>query len=199
MLLIGLTGGIASGKTLVRRFFEDLGARTIDADEVSRELVSPGSVAGDRIAAGFGREYFNPDGTLNRGKLADLIFDDPVSRVKLETILHPLIADEIAARIRRYAEEDPEAIVVVDAALLVETGMYRDFDKLVVVYATEEARIERLMARDGIARSEAYRRIASQLPLEAKLNVADYVVNNSSTPEDTRREAMKIFNRIKRP
>jgi dephospho-CoA kinase len=196
VLLVGLTGGIASGKSLVRGYFEELGARTIDADQVSRDLVSPGSEAWSRILAAFGPDYLNPDGTLHRRRMAETIFTDSAKRHRLEQILHPLIGNEIAARIQRFGEEDPGAVVVVDAALLVEIGSHEDFDRLVVVYADERTRVNRLMARDHLTRHEAFQRILAQMPLEEKLELADFVIDNTGSPQDTRREAMRVYNHL---
>ncbi len=197
VLLVGLTGGIASGKTLVRGFFEELGARTIDADQVSRELTSPGSPAWDGIVSSFGRDILLPDGGLDRKKLADLIFANAGERARLEAILHPLIGDEIAARIQRFSAEDPQAVIVLDAALLIEVGRQEDFNRLVVVYADEETRLARLMARDGLSRHDAHRRILAQMPLEAKLEYADFVIDNSGSREETRKQAQRVFEELR--
>jgi len=193
MLLVGLTGGIASGKTLVRGYLEELGARTIDADAVARELVSPETAAWHEVIQEFGEKYLHPDGSLDRRSVADLIFADPEKRKRLEAIIHPLIADEIAARIKRHSRENPEGIIVVDAALMIEVDKHENFDRLIVVYADEETRIRRLMGRDHLTRHEAYQRIQAQMPLELKLNFADFVIDNGLTPEDTRRETIRVF------
>jgi dephospho-CoA kinase len=193
MLLVGLTGGIASGKTLVRGYLEELGVKTIDADAVARELVSPETAAWQEIIREFGEDYLRPDGSLDRRSVADLIFSDLEKRKRLEAIIHPLIADEIAARIKRYSLENPNGIIVVDAALMIEVDKHENFDKLIVVYADEETRIRRLMERDQLTRHEAYQRILAQMPLELKLNFADFVIDNNLTPEDTRRETIRVF------
>lgn len=197
MLLVGLTGGIASGKSLVCRILEELGARTIDADQVSRDMVAPGSDAWNAIARDFGSEFLNSDDTLNRKKMADLIFADPRMRIRLESILHPRIGDEIANRIKQYSTKDPSSIIVVDAALMIEIGKHEDFDKVIVVYADEQSRVDRMVQRDGLSRSDAYRRILSQMPLENKLDLADYVIDNSGSMEDTRRQTVKVFNLLR--
>jgi dephospho-CoA kinase len=194
--LVGLTGGIASGKTLVRRVFKELGAKTIDADDVSRELTAPGTPAAEAVLREFGPAYFLPDGTLDRKGLAEVVFADEEKRRRLEAILHPLIGDTIAARVEAFAARDPDAVIVVDAALLIETGMTEIFDAVVVVYADVETRVARLMARDGVSRHAAHLRINAQMPLERKLDLADFVVDNNALPEDARREAMGVYNRL---
>ncbi len=198
MLLVGLTGGIASGKSLVLRVLEDLGARTIDADQVGKDLTAPGSQAIKEVVRHFGPDYLLPDGQLNRPFMAETIFGDPEKRRLLENILHPRIGGEIESRIERFAIEDPSAVVVVEAALMIEINYHEDFDKLLVVYADEESQVERLMARDKLSRHEAYRRLNAQMPLEAKLDVADYVIDNSGRPEEAIRETIKIFNHLKK-
>ncbi len=198
MLIIGLTGGVASGKSTVSKVFKEEGAYLIDADQIARELVQPHTPAWQEIIRIFGAEILQQDGSVDRKKLAALIFSYPEKRDLLDRLLHPRIREETQRRLKEIGRKDPGAVVVVDAALLVETGNYRDMDRLIVVYSTEAQQIERLEKRDGVSREEAERIVASQLPLEAKLKVADRVVSNEGTIEDTRRRAKKLFQELKR-
>ncbi len=196
MIIAGLTGGIGSGKSTVRRFFAELGARTADADEISRELVVPGSDALSEIVDRFGSSCLLPDGRLDRRHMAETVFTDPEARHDLERILHPRIGRAIDDFIAQCAEENPGAVVVVEVALLYEVGLEENFDRVVLAYADESTRIERLMRRDGLARNEAYTRLLAQLPLESKLNPADFVIDTGGSWEATRQRTAAIYNAL---
>lgn len=198
MLKVGLTGGIASGKSAVARIFGDIGARVIDADVVARDLVRPGYPLLARIAADFGQEVLLPDGQLDRARLARVIFADAGKRRALEAVLHPPIMREIEMLAAAFGRAERDAIVVVEAALIVEIGRAGDFDRLVAVWATPEQQLQRMMARDGLEREEAERRLAAQMPLEEKCRVAHLVVDNSGTPEDCRTDALRVFAELRR-
>lgn len=198
MLRVGLTGGIAGGKTTVARIFRELGAQVIDADRVSRDLVQPNSAVLGRIARAFGKEVLHADGRLDRGRLGEIVFADPAKRRVLEGLLHPLILAEIDRRIDGFSRTDPEGITVVEAALIVELGRQGEFDRLVVVWATEEQQLRRLIAREGLSFEEARRRLAAQMPLDEKCRAAHYVVDNSGTPEECRADAVRVFEALRR-
>jgi len=192
-LLVGLTGGIASGKSLVSAIFKELGAHVIDADRLAREVVAPGQPAYREIVEAFGEEVCGPDGGLDRKKLGASVFADPGRRRRLEAITHPRIQALREARLRALADQGFEGIVIQDAALLIEVGGSQAVDRLVVVYVDEATQQERLMARDGLSEAEARQRIASQMPLEEKARLAHYVVDNRGSLEETRRQVEAIY------
>ncbi len=193
MLVVGLTGGIAGGKTVVSKMLSDLGTRVIDADEISREVMSPHTKCWDEVIASYGNELLLEDLTIDRKKLAVFVFRDPKRLAKLNKIVHPYIMKRIEEMLDTIKEEDPQSIVIVDAALLVETGLYKYYDKLIVVYATKETQLKRLMNRDGMSQEEAQSRIDLQLPLSEKMKVADYIINNEGSLSKTRDEVEKVF------
>jgi len=193
MLVVGLTGGIASGKSTVAGILKDLGALVIDADIVSREVALPHTRCWKSITAHFGKGILNKDLSINRKKLASRIFSDPEKRMRLNRIIHPAIKKRIRQLITDIGHDDAGALVIVDAALLVETGMYRDYDRLVVVAAAENVQRARLMRRDRCSLKAAQRRLRSQLPLAPKMQVADYVINNQGSLAQTRRQTRMLF------
>ena len=193
MLVVGLTGGIASGKSTVAGILKDLGALVIDADILSREVVLPHTRCWKSITAHFGKGILNKDLSINRKKLASRIFSDPEKRMRLNRIIHPAIKKRIRQLITDIGHDDAGALVIVDAALLVETGMYRDYDRLVVVAADENVQLARLMRRDRCSLTAAQRRLRSQLPLAPKMQVADYVINNQGSLAQTRRQTRMLF------
>lgn len=198
MLRVGLTGGIGSGKSTVSRVFAGLGARVVDADVVARDVVRPGTPALARLARTFGPGVVAADGSLDRARLGALVFADAGRRRLLEGILHPLILSETDRRLEQIGRADPVAVAVVDAALLYEVGREGAFDAVVVVWATPEQQLERLMRREGFDEAEARRRIAAQMPLEEKRRRADFVVDNSGTPEAGRAGAERVFGELRR-
>jgi dephospho-CoA kinase len=198
MLIIGLTGGVASGKSTVSSVLKEEGAYLIDADQIARELVQPHTPAWHELVKVFGEQILQRDGSIDRKKLAALVFSHPEKRGLLNRLLHPRIREETERRLKEIGERDPRAIVVIDAALLVETGDYREMDGLIVVYSSVAQQIERLEKRDGMSREEAERIVSAQLPLEEKLKAADMVVPNEGSIEETRRKARDIFQKLNR-
>jgi dephospho-CoA kinase len=184
-LLVGLTGGIASGKSTVSRQLAALGCHVIDADLLAREVVAPGEPAWQAVVEAFGREVLRTDGTLDRTRLGELVFADPARRKQLEAITHPAIQARRLACLEALEARGFDGLVVQDAALLIEVGGAAQVDRLVVVYATPQAQLDRLMRRDGLDREEAERRIASQMPLGEKVRLAHYVIDNSDSAEET--------------
>lgn len=191
-LLVGLTGGIASGKSTVSRQLAELGAHVIDADILAREVVAPGEPAWQAIVEMFGRDVLRPDETLDRARLGAIVFADPAARRRLEAITHPAIQARRQAALAALAARGFEGVVIQDAALLIEVGGAAHVDRLVVVYATPEAQLTRLMRRDGLERAEGERRIASQMPLAEKVRLAHYVIDNSDTPEETEAQVRAV-------
>ena len=184
-LLVGLTGGIASGKSTVSRQLAELGCRVIDADVLAREVVAPGEPAWHGIVEAFGREVLRPDGTLDRPRLGALVFADAEKRRRLEAITHPAIQARRDAILADLAARGFDGLVVQDAALLIEVGAARRVDRLIVVYADRAVQLERLMRRDGLDPAEAERRVASQMPLAEKVKLAHYVIDSSDSREET--------------
>jgi dephospho-CoA kinase len=178
--VVGLTGGIGTGKSTVARVFAEQGVPVVDADQVAREVVEPGTEGLAEVVRTFGSEVLDAEGRLDRGKLAQHVFSDSAARKKLEAILHPRIAQRSMERIAEHASRGcPYAIY--EAALLVENGSYRIMNALVVVTASEAAQIERVRVRDGLDEREARARLAAQLPMAEKVRVADYVIENDGT------------------
>ncbi|MBI2355139.1 MAG: dephospho-CoA kinase [Deltaproteobacteria bacterium] len=194
MRVIGLTGGIASGKSTVARFLEEQGAVVVDADALSREAVGPGSAALARIVAAFGEEMLLPGGGLDRKRLGRVVFADPAKRTLLEGIVHPEIRRLADERIASAAAEG-RRVVFYMAPLLIESGSVERVDEVWVVTVRPEIQLERLMRRDGIGREEAGRIIASQMPLVEKERHGSIVIDNSGTPEETRRVLAEIWAR----
>jgi dephospho-CoA kinase len=176
-LLVGLTGGIATGKSTVSDVFRRLGCIVIDADQLAREVVAPGEPALATVVRDFG-DVLAPDGSLDRKKLAAIVFADPARRRRLEGILHPAIRGRFDARLEALARDGFDGIVVFDAPVMIESGGYKHMDRLVVVVTDEATQRARLVARDADA-ADGERRIASQMPLAEKVKLADYVIDNS--------------------
>ncbi|MDF2955680.1 MAG: Dephospho-CoA kinase [Candidatus Alkanophagales archaeon MCA70_species_2] len=205
MLRVGLTGGIASGKSLVARFFMELGAYVIDYDVLSREVVRPCTEAWWRVVETFGKEILKRDLTIDRKKLGDVVFTDRSKLRKLEKIVHPAISEEGEKRLAALEKLDPKAIVILDIPLLVEKLLASPpadatkpkLDKVIVVYVSEETQLRRLCERDGIPEEEARRRIRTQLPLKEKLKYADFVINNEGSIEGTRQQVEEIYKKLK--
>jgi dephospho-CoA kinase len=198
MLIVGLTGGVASGKTAVSQVLKEEGAYIIDADQIARELVQPHKPAWSELIRAFGQEILQEDGSIQRKKLADKVFVDPRQRKLLNQILHPRIKEEMDRRTKEIVEKDPQAIVVIDAPLLVELGDHREMDKLIVVTSTQTQQIERLKDRDRTNTEEALRIVSSQMPLEEKLRYADYIIRNEGSMEETKKRAKEVYQELKK-
>ncbi|HMK51586.1 MAG TPA: dephospho-CoA kinase [Thermodesulfobacteriota bacterium] len=198
MLRVGLTGGVASGKTAVSRVLKKEGAYIIDADQIARELVQPRKPAWREIIRAFGEEILEEDGSVHRKRLAGKVFADAKQRKRLNRILHPRIKKEMDRRTKEIGQRDPEAIVVIDAPLLIELGIHRQMDKLIVVTSTRAQQIKRLKDRDGANRGEAVRIVSAQMPLEEKLKFADFVIRNEGSLAETKRKARQVFKELKK-
>lgn len=197
MLVVGLTGGIASGKSLVAKVFQDLGAHIIDADKIVHELLEPGQQAWEEVVKYFGPEIVFPDKTIDRRKLGAIVFNDAEKRAWLNQCLHPKVFAVYTARVKHLSARELDAIIVLDAALLIETGYHKKMDRIVVVYADQEQQMERLTSRDRFSREQALVRIRSQMPLSEKRKQADYVIENTGTREETEQQAREIFQKLK--
>lgn len=209
MLKVGLTGGIASGKSVVGEMFVVLGAHLVQADQIAHRLIEPGEAVYDEVVRHFGREILNLDLTVNRAKLAEAAFGSPsvppekrVSRIEeLNRIVHPTVLRRQQEWMDAIGLADPHAIAIVEAALILEAGARGQFDKLVVVTCNPEQRISRFAARHKVgletAGQEVLRRMAAQLPDEEKVKAADFVIDNSGTPENTRAQVRQVWNRLR--
>lgn len=193
MLNVGLTGGLASGKSFVGAALEDLGCKLIEADALGHEVLLPDGAAYASVVRAFGRGILNPDGEIDRKLLALEVFADRERLRLLNSLVHPEVRRRTAELTEEYFAVDPDAIVVVEAAIHIETGAYKTFDKLIVVVCTVEQQIERAMKRDGSTRAQALARLASQMPLEQKRQYADYVIDTSGPKEDTLRQTDEVF------
>ena len=180
MILVGLTGGVATGKSTIAKMFERCGAYTIDADQLAHKVVEPGTPAWRAIVRAFGKTVLNPDHTLNRRAIAAIVFSNPPKLRRLERIIHPRVAREQARLTRQGAREDPKAVVVYDVPLLFEAGIAARVKKIIVVTADRETQITRLKKRNGFTRADAIRRIRSQMPLKLKAAAADYLLDGTT-------------------
>ena len=198
MLKIGLTGGIATGKSFVLSVLRELGCEVMDADQTAREVVEPGQPAFEEIFAHFGSEVVGADGRLDRPKLGAIVFNDPAQREKLNSIVHPKVFEAQARWMAEVEARNPQAVVIIDAALMIETGSYRRFDKVVVVYCEPELQLQRLMARNNMTQEEATARISSQMPSAEKLKFADFSINTSLGFEDTRLQTVALYEQLRK-
>src|SRR5215510_11460770 len=198
MLKVGLTGSIAVGKSYVLGVLAELGCHVIDADEIAREVVKPGTKGLELIRNAFGDEVLDAEGRLDRSKLGAMVFVDEGKRTQLNALLHPLIISAQDERIRELQETDPNGIVVIDAALMIESGGYRRVDKLIIVYCRPEIQLERLMSRNGLTREAAEQRINSQLPQEEKKKYADFLIDTSGDFANTRAQVEAVFMELRR-
>ena len=198
MLRVGLTGSIATGKSYVTSVLAEFGCHVLDADQTARLVVEPGAAGLSAVVDAFGEQVLRDDGTLDRQKLGALVFNDEAQRKLLNSILHPYIIAKQDERLREWEKADPDGIAVVDAALMIESGGYKRFDKLIVVFCRPEVQLERLMARDGISCEEAQRRIASQMTQEEKLKFADYSIDTSESFDSARRQTEEVYRALSR-
>jgi dephospho-CoA kinase len=192
-LIIGLTGGIGTGKSTVAQMFVKLGAYLIDSDQIARKIVQQGEEGWEKIRQVFGPAYFLPDGQLNRGKLAQLIFRDPQARAQLDQITHPLIRKEIMAKIKEQKSAGLVPVVIVDIPLLYEVGAQHLVDQVVVVFVPPELQLERLMQRDNLTREEAKDRIQAQMSLAEKIEKAQIVIDNSQSRLITEQQVRSVW------
>ena len=196
-LLLGVTGGIATGKSTVVRMLKELGAPVIDFDLIARQVVEPDKPAWKDIVDYFGQQVLQEDRTLDRKKLSDIVFRDLEKRKKLEGFTHPRIHLEFIGQLNEIVQKDPEAIVQIDVPLLIEQNMQYLFHKILVISTTSEKQMERLMDREGISREEAASRLKAQLPIEEKVGYADFVIDNNGSIEDTQKQVLDLWEKLK--
>lgn len=193
MVVVGLTGGLASGKTTVAKIFQSLGARIIDADELARAVVHPGKPAWRDIVKEFGRQVLAEDHTINRQALADIVFKSPKKLHVLQAIIHPRVAREQAKQVKSMRHEDPHAVIIYDAALLLEAGAHRRMDHVIVVTADRATQLTRACRRDGLTKAQALRRIKQQMPLRDKLDYADAVLDGTWSRTQLRHAVQSLY------
>ena len=208
MLKVGLTGGIASGKSVVGEMFVALGAHLAQADHIAHSLMNPGEPVYNEVVGHFGREILNPDGSVNRSRLAEAAFGRPgaserSSRIReLNRIVHPAVIRSQEEWMHAVSLQDPGGVAIVEAALLIEAGAAKHFDHLIVVTCKMEQRVERFAQRQRVdfesARAEVTRRMAAQLPDEEKVKAADYVIDNSGSPDETREQVQQVWEKLRK-
>jgi len=198
MIIAGLTGGIATGKTTVSRFFQDCGAVLIDADVLARLVIEPGKPAWRDILRTFGKRVLNPDRTLDRPALGELVFQNPAKLKRLNAIMHPRIAREQNRLTREIAQKDPGAVIIYDAPLLIEANAHRRMDRLIVVAVDRKTQIARVQRRNRLSKANALRRVNSQMPLKKKMEMADYLIDGTLTPAQLRHAVTQVYEDLKR-
>lgn len=196
--VIGLTGGIATGKSTASRFFAEAGVPVVDADQLARQVVEPGQPAWEGIRREFGDAVLQSDGALDREALAEIVFRDPDARKRLNAIVHPRVAEEAARQVKRLLAADPEGIVVYDVPLLFETGSENRFELVAVVYAPRSEQIRRLRKRDGLTAEAAERRLDSQIDIEEKARRAQVVLDNRGSQEQLQAQVLELIRNVKK-
>jgi len=193
MLRVGLTGGLASGKSFVGHQLAALGCLLIEADELGHQVLEPGGEAYAPVVAEFGREILTPDGAIDRRKLASIVFHQPERLEKLNSLVHPPVRARTRQLIDEFAQREPHGIAVIEAAILIETGSWRGYDRLIVAVCSEEQQIERAMARDRLSREAVLDRLSRQMPLADKVKYADYVIDTSGTKPRTIEQTRNVY------
>ena len=195
MKIIALTGGIASGKTTVAKFFEACGAKIIDADKIAHQTYRPRTPLYRQIVKRYGKKILSSNRQINRHALGEILFNKPKEKRWLEAKIHPLTLQLIATQLRKLLRKKPP-LILVEAALHVETGYYKDFPKLMVVKASKTNQLERLISREGLSLSQAKTRIKNQMPFTKKCKVADWVIDNSSSLAKTKQQVRRLFQKL---
>ena len=198
MILVGLTGGVATGKSTVAKIFKRCGAVVIDADELARRVVEPGKPAWRDIVKLFEKTVFNPDRSLDRQALGSIVFRNRAKLRQLEHIIHPRVAREQQQLVRRVAKRNPHAVVIYEVPLLFEAGVDKRVDQTIVVTADRKTQISRLKKRNGLSRTEALRRISNQMPLAKKIQRADHVLNGTLSRPSLRKQVGQLFEHLRR-
>lgn len=193
MLRVGLTGGLASGKSCVGRNLAAMGCLVIQADELGRQVQQPGAEAYADIVREFGPEVLKDEGSIDRRKLASIVFQDPQRLLRLNALVHPHVYARQRQIEAEFARSHPHGIAVTEAAILIETGSYRDYDRLIVATCTPDQQVDRAMARDHLTREEVLDRMRRQMPLEEKIKFADYVIDTSGDKQHTLAQTRAVY------
>jgi len=198
VMLLAVTGGIATGKSTVSGILEELGAPLIDFDLLARQVVEPGKPAWKEIVDSFGKGVVQDDGRIDRKRLSEIVFQDVGKRKKLEGITHPRIFEEFDRQVKEIASRDPDAIIQAGIPLLIELNLQHQFDKVLLVYAPQKTQVDRLMKRDRISREAAMNILNAQVAINEKVRYADFVVHNEGSLEDTRRQVEAVWEELKK-
>ena len=196
MLKVGLTGSIAVGKSFVCDVFRELGCHVLDADKTARDVLRKGTPGLAKIVSEFGDGILTAEGELDRPKMASIVFGDEKMRLLLNSIVHPLVFESQNAWLEAREDEEPSGIAIVDAALMIESGGYRRFEKLIVVWCEPDIQFERLIKRDGLSDAEARKRIASQMPQDEKKRFGDFLIDTSGDFESTREQCRQVHSKL---
>lgn len=196
-MVIGLTGGIATGKTAVAQMFEEKGAKVISADEIAHELLKSGTAVREEVIKEFGKTIQKKDGSIERQRLAEIVFCNPQKKTRLESFIHPPVIKKLKEEIKRFRSEG-EGVLILEVPLLIESSSLRLVEKVLVVAAEQGTQIKRLEKRYGLERDEAMLRIKSQLPVSEKIKYANWVINTEGTLSDTKRQVDKVWNSIQK-
>ncbi len=196
MLKVGLTGSIAVGKSFVCDVFRELGCHVLDADKTARDVVRKGTPGLAKIVSEFGEDILTVDGDLDRPKMASIVFADEKMRLLLNSIVHPLVFESQNAWLEAREADDPNGIAIVDAALMIESGGYRRFEKLIVVWCEPEIQFERLIKRDGLSEADARKRTQSQMPQDEKKRYADFLIDTSDGFDPTRVQCGRVHSKL---
>jgi dephospho-CoA kinase len=199
MLRVGLTGGIGAGKTTVGRMFVELGAHLIDADVISHELFRPGEPVHRAVVKAFGPRVVAADGSIDRVALGEIVFNDAAARARLNSIVHPAVIQRQQSWLNECESRDPQGVAIVDAALMVEVGTFRNYDKVVVVICSPEEQRHRLRQRSGLTDEQIEARIAAQMPMSEKAKYGDYVIETNGTLDDTRSQVESVWHSLRAP
>jgi len=197
MLRVGLTGGIATGKSTVGAMFVELGCHLIESDQITHQLFEPGQAVHAAVVQQFGKRILAGDGTIDRRILGDIVFKDPRARAKLNSLVHPAIIQRQQEWLKEMDAQDPEGIAIVDAALMIEVGTYKNYNKVIVVTGSPEIQRERLRARSALSEEQIESRIRSQMPTEEKLKYADFVIDNSGSIGSTRAQVERVYRQLR--
>jgi dephospho-CoA kinase len=198
MLRVGLTGGIATGKSTVGQMFVELGCHLLDSDSLTHQLLEPGQTVHDAVVKEFGNRILAPDGTIDRRILGEIVFKtDPQARSKLNSLVHPAVIQRQRDWLKEMETEDPGGIAIVDAALMIEVGTYKNYDKVVVVTCNPDIQKQRLMARSGLKEDDIDARIRAQMPMSEKVKYADFVIDNSGDSAETRRQVEEVHSQLR--
>ena len=197
MIVAGLTGGIATGKSTVSAIFESAGAIIIDADHIAREAVKKDAPAWHKIVEHFGRDILLRDGEINRLLLGDIVFNNPVEKEILNDIVHPFVMAETHKRLKQIGGAAPKAVVILDVPLLIEAGMHKGLAEVIVVYAPEHIQLQRLIQRDHLSEADALARIRSQMPIDEKKKWASIVIDNTGREDKTRKVTLNVYQYLK--
>ncbi len=198
MLKVGLTGGLACGKSFVGEALQSMGCLLVQADQLGHEVLAPGGEAYDTVVREFGSEIVSENGEINRRALAAQVFGSPDRLARLNALVHPPVVRREEEVIAEFARREPNGIAVVEAAILIETGSYKRFDRIILVTCREDQQVERAMRRDGASLEDIEARISRQMPLEEKRKYADFVINTAGDKEDTLRQTRAVFDALRR-